>query len=122
MSVEAMEYGALDMNLMFNECERCKCVNITITQDLVDEADEFFTFHLKRTAGLSPHITLGPVDGRIEIVDDDGKQCATIMPFFVWLQCTGCSTFWMVMLSVLPTSGKNHFHEMNGDVGMAGWK
>ena len=20
------------------------------------------------------------------------------------------------------TSGKNHFHEMNGDVGMAGWK
>ena len=23
---------------------------------------------------------------------------------------------------VLLTSGKNHFHEMNGDVGMAGWK
>ena len=23
---------------------------------------------------------------------------------------------------VLCTSGKNHFHEMNGDVGMAGWK
>ena len=22
----------------------------------------------------------------------------------------------------IPTSGKNHFHEMNGDVGMAGWK
>ena len=22
----------------------------------------------------------------------------------------------------LTTSGKNHFHEMNGDVGMAGWK
>ena len=22
----------------------------------------------------------------------------------------------------LNTSGKNHFHEMNGDVGMAGWK
>ena len=22
----------------------------------------------------------------------------------------------------LATSGKNHFHEMNGDVGMAGWK
>ena len=20
------------------------------------------------------------------------------------------------------TSGKNHFHEMNGDIGMAGWK
>ena len=24
--------------------------------------------------------------------------------------------------SALYTSGKNHFHEMNGDVGMAGWK
>ena len=23
---------------------------------------------------------------------------------------------------ILYTSGKNHFHEMNGDVGMAGWK
>ena len=24
--------------------------------------------------------------------------------------------------STLYTSGKNHFHEMNGDVGMAGWR
>ena len=23
---------------------------------------------------------------------------------------------------IIHTSGKNHFHEMNGDVGMAGWK
>ena len=23
---------------------------------------------------------------------------------------------------ISATSGKNHFHEMNGDVGMAGWK
>ena len=25
-------------------------------------------------------------------------------------------------VSVYITSGKNHFHEMNGDVGMARWK
>ena len=25
-------------------------------------------------------------------------------------------------IQVYSTSGKNHFHEMNGDVGMAGWK
>ena len=25
-------------------------------------------------------------------------------------------------LIIIFTSGKNHFHEMNGDVGMAGWK
>ena len=24
--------------------------------------------------------------------------------------------------TIYTTSGKNHFHEMNGDVGMAGWK
>ena len=24
--------------------------------------------------------------------------------------------------NIIITSGKNHFHEMNGDVGMAGWK
>ena len=26
------------------------------------------------------------------------------------------------MWDYIITSGKNHFHEMNGDVGMAGWK
>ena len=26
------------------------------------------------------------------------------------------------VVNILFTSGKNHFHEMNGDVGMAGWK
>ena len=26
------------------------------------------------------------------------------------------------LMDIICTSGKNHFHEMNGDVGMAGWK
>ena len=85
MSVETMDYEALDMTLMFDECERRICMNISITQDLVDEPDEFFTFHLNRTTGLSPRITLDPVDGRIEIVDDDGKQCATIIACFYYI-------------------------------------
>ena len=68
-----MDYRELNEILMFDECERRRCVNVDITQDLVDEPDEFFTFHLNRTPGLSPRIELNPVDGRIEIVDDDGK-------------------------------------------------
>ena len=28
----------------------------------------------------------------------------------------------MLIVKYKVTSGKNHFHEMNGDVGMAGWK
>ena len=73
-----MDYGALDVILMFDECERRRCVNVTITQDLVDEPDEFFTFHLNRTPDLSPRIYLNPVNGTIEIVDDDGKQCINV--------------------------------------------
>ena len=73
-----MDYEALDVILMFDECERHRCVNVSITQDLVDEPDEFFTFHLNRTPDLSPRIELDPVDGRIEIVDDDGEQCTSV--------------------------------------------
>ena len=68
-----MDYRALDVILMFNDCERRRCMNISITQDLVDEPDEFFTFHLNRTTDLSPRIDLDTVDGRIEIADDDGE-------------------------------------------------
>ena len=63
------------MILMFDECERRRCVNIAITQDQVDEPDEFFTFHLNRTSDLSPRIDLDPVDGRIEIVNENSEQC-----------------------------------------------
>ena len=69
-----MDYGALTEILMFDTCETRKCVNVTITDDLVDELDEFFTFHLSRTPNLDPRIDLDPVNGRIEIIDDDRKS------------------------------------------------
>ena len=68
-----MDYRALNAILMFDECERRRCMNVSITLDLVDESDEFFTFHLNRTTDLSPRIDLDPVDGIIEIVDDDSE-------------------------------------------------
>ena len=77
-TVETIDYGALDEILMFDECERRRCVNISITQDLVDEPDEFFTFHLNRTTDLSPRIELDPVNGIIEIVDDDGERYISV--------------------------------------------
>ena len=80
------------MILMFNECERQRCMNVTITQDLVDEPDEFFSFHLNRTPGLSPRIELDPVDGRIEIVDDDSEQCIIVtIPFILIFSLTKSS-------------------------------
>ena len=80
-------------------------------------------------------------------VEDGGRVCQTnwICHSFFSLFCNLFSLFFeafvsntqasMVMGNNLPnklclincntpslTSGKNHFHEMNGDVGMAGWK
>ena len=57
--------------LIFDVCKTRKCVNVTVTDDEVDETEESFTFHLSRTGDLHPHITLDPVDGEILIVDDD---------------------------------------------------
>ena len=37
-----MDNGALNEILMFEACETRKCVNVTITDDGVDELDEFF--------------------------------------------------------------------------------
>ena len=74
-----MDYRALAVILTFDECEKKRCMNVSITQDLVEEPDEFFTFHLNRTTDLSPRIDLDPVDGRIEIVDDDSEQCKHII-------------------------------------------
>ena len=68
------DYGSLDMVLMFGECERRKCVNVTIVDDFEDELDENFFYHLEETPnGLHPNIELNPVDGEIVIEDNDGR-------------------------------------------------
>ena len=72
-TVAPSDYGSLDMVLMFGECERRKCVIVTIVDDFEDELDENFFYHLEETPnGLHPNIELKPVDGEIVIVDNDG--------------------------------------------------
>ena len=62
------------MILMFGECETRKCVNVNFENDFEDEPDENFFYHLTETpAGLHPNIQLKPVDGKVEIEDDDSK-------------------------------------------------
>ena len=68
-----MDYGALNVTLVFEACDTRKCVNISITDDEVDESDESFTYHLRRTSLLDSKIDLDQVDGKIEIIDNDGK-------------------------------------------------
>ena len=72
-TVDPMDYQGLNSILSFAACEIQRCVNVTIVDDLVDEAEEFFHFTLERTPGLDSRISLDPVDGQVFIVDDDGK-------------------------------------------------
>ena len=71
ITVAPSDYGSLDMVLMFGECERRKCINVPIVDDTEDEQDEYLVYNLTRTLGLNPNIILDPVNGVIEIEDDD---------------------------------------------------
>ena len=69
-----MGYGAIDVILEFDVCETRKCFNASIVDDLVDEEDEIFTYHLRRTPNLDARIELEPINGTVEIINDDGEQ------------------------------------------------
>ena len=60
-------------NLTFGPCDTRQCTEIPIVDDMIVElTDESFFITLERTPGLDSRITLDPVDGEIEITDDDG--------------------------------------------------
>ena len=66
-----MDYLDLSTILMFGACQRRSCV--TIVDDDILEMTESFDVTLERTPGLDSRITLDPVDGVVEITDDDGE-------------------------------------------------
>ena len=57
---------------MFDSCQVQTCVDISIVNDSVLENEEIFDVTLSRTVGLDTRITLDPVDGEVEITDNDG--------------------------------------------------
>ena len=67
-----MDYIELSTILNFPACGTKRCVDVTIVDDNVLENVESFTVTLERTPGLDMRITLDPVDGVVEITDDDG--------------------------------------------------
>ena len=66
------DYVSLNVTLMFDACEIRRCVNVTIMNDFQIEPDENFFYTLEKTPDLDTRIDLSPVDGEIEIFDDDG--------------------------------------------------
>ena len=67
-----MDYIGLSTILSFPTCGTRQCVNVSIVDDDVMENVESLHVTLERTPGLDVRITLDPVDGVIEIRDDDG--------------------------------------------------
>ena len=68
-----MDYGEVEVILLFRSCETRACTNVTIVDDNVAELTERFSVKLNRTDGLDPRITLDPVVADVEIMDKDGE-------------------------------------------------
>ena len=73
-SVSPSDYGAVDTLLTFAACVKRSCVNVSIVDDTILENVESFDVNLKRTPDLDRSITLAPVDGVVEIIDNDGRH------------------------------------------------
>ena len=57
--------------LMFNDCESRSCADATIVDDTILEEVESFFVVLGGAPGLDTRISLNPVNGEIQINDDD---------------------------------------------------
>ena len=71
-SVSPFDYFAVTTILMFDACQMRSCVNVTIRNDVILENVESFNITLERTSDLDSRITLDPVNGVVEIIDNDG--------------------------------------------------
>ena len=67
-----MDYVGVSNTLTFDACDTRQCTEISIENDMIVEITESFFVTLERTPDLDSRITLNPVDGEIEITDNDG--------------------------------------------------
>ena len=73
-SVSPEDYEAVDVTLTFQPCDRQQCVNVSITDDLINEPEERFAVSLTLSDDASSLINLVSATGDIVITDDDGKE------------------------------------------------
>ena len=74
---ECESRSCITTTVQFNECEQRSCINITIMDDDVLENTEFFNLTLERN-GLHERIQLDPVDGLVQITNNDGT-CTVVI-------------------------------------------
>ena len=70
--MSSMDSGNESTLFAFDTCETRRCTEIPIVNDMVVELNESFLVILERTHDLDSRITLNPVNGAVEIIDDDG--------------------------------------------------
>ena len=77
---ESGEDYMISATVSFAACQRKSCVMVAIIDDEILENIESFNFTLERTSELDTRITLDPVDGVVEIDDNDGMfVCARVL-------------------------------------------
>ena len=72
-AVNPIDYQELNSTLSFATCQKRRCMNVLIVNDMVDEPEEFLNYTLERTPGLDTRISLDPIEGQISISDNHGK-------------------------------------------------
>ena len=60
--------------LAFDTCENKTCTLVTIVDDTIPENIESFNVILGEPPGLDDRISLDPVNGECQIIDDDGVR------------------------------------------------
>ena len=66
------DYEELNIDVTFLACEKQRCFNISIVNDLINEPEETFTIHLSTISTLS-YLDIHPDTGEVIITDDDGN-------------------------------------------------
>ena len=69
--VSPSDYEAVSEVLTFAQCETRRCVNVSITDDLVNKPEETFSLSLTK---ISSFVTLSTTAAEVLITDDDGKE------------------------------------------------
>ena len=85
LAVAPMDYGAVDTLLSFAACQIRSCVNVSIINDVVLENVESFDVILDRAPELDSRITLEPVNGVVEITDNDGTSSLLYRIIYIYL-------------------------------------
>ena len=68
------DYEAVNEVLTFAPCDTRHCVNVSITDDVVNEPEETVFLSLNK---ISSFVTLRTTAGEVLITDDDGKEFKT---------------------------------------------